>query len=130
MLNSSYDKVYNVSVNSLAGGADGHEFQVTEDGGAMVNKYHTTVADYRPVGGPNGAKAPTVSFQEVDIETGWVRFTWNALDHFELNESLTTYFNEEWGWDWFYMNSLQKTRGHYLISSRHLRIIAYINGTD
>ncbi|ESZ90895.1 hypothetical protein SBOR_8736 [Sclerotinia borealis F-4128] len=131
MLNSSYDKVYNVSVNSLAGGADGHEFQLTEDGGAMMNNYHTTIADCRPVGGPNGGKVLTGSFQEVDIETGWVRYTWNALDHFSLNESFTTYFDEEWGWDWFHMNSLQKTReGHYLISSRHLRMIAYINGTD
>ncbi|KAB8300821.1 hypothetical protein EYC80_002749 [Monilinia laxa] len=131
MLNSSYDKVYNVSVNSLAGGADGHEFQLTEDGGAMMNNYHTTIADCRPVNGPNGGKVLTGSFQEVDIETGWVRFTWNALDHFGLNESFTTYFDEEWGWDWFHMNSLQKTReGHYLISIRHLRMIAYINGTD
>ncbi|TGO63907.1 hypothetical protein BCON_0010g00730 [Botryotinia convoluta] len=131
MLNSSYDKVYNISVNSLAGGADGHEFQLTEDGGAMMNNYHTTIADCRPVGGPNGGKVLTGSFQEVDIETGWVRHTWNALDHFGLNESFTTYVDEEWGWDWFHMNSLQKTReGHYLISSRHLRMIAYINGTD
>ncbi|TGO26905.1 hypothetical protein BPAE_0051g00400 [Botrytis paeoniae] len=131
MLNSSYDKVYNISVNSLAGGADGHEFQLTEDGGAMMNNYHTTIADCRPVGGPNGGKVLTGSFQEVDIETGWVRHTWNALDHFSLNESFTTYVDEEWGWDWFHMNSLQKTReGHYLISSRHLRMIAYINGTD
>ncbi|KAM0149588.1 hypothetical protein ACHAQE_008897 [Botrytis cinerea] len=131
MLNSSYDKVYNISVNSLAGGADGHEFQLTEDGGAMMNNYHTTIADCRPVGGPNGGKVLTGSFQEVDIETGWVRHTWNALDHFGLNESFTAYVDEEWGWDWFHMNSLQKTReGHYLISSRHLRMIAYINGTD
>lgn len=131
MLNSSYDKVYNISVNSLAGGADGHEFQLTKDGGAMMNNYHTTIADCRPVGGPNGGKVLTGSFQEVDIETGWVRHTWNALDHFGLNESFTAYVDEEWGWDWFHMNSLQKTReGHYLISSRHLRMIAYINGTD
>ncbi|TEY57508.1 hypothetical protein BOTCAL_0216g00110 [Botryotinia calthae] len=131
ILNSSYDKVYNISVNSLAGGADGHEFQLTEDGGAMMNNYHTTIADCRPVGGPNGGKVLTGSFQEVDIETGWVRHTWNALDHFGLNESFTAYVDEEWGWDWFHMNSLQKTReGHYLISSRHLRMIAYINGTD
>ncbi|KAF7931179.1 uncharacterized protein EAE97_009388 [Botrytis byssoidea] len=131
MLNSSYDKVYNISVNSLAGGADGHEFQLTEDGGAMMNNYHTTIADCRPVGGPNGGKVLTGSFQEVDIETGWVRHTWNALDHFGLNESFTTYVDEEWGWDWFHMNSLQKTtERHYLISSRHLRMIAYINGTD
>ncbi|THV53352.1 hypothetical protein BGAL_0053g00200 [Botrytis galanthina] len=131
MLNSSYDKVYNISVNSLAGGADGHEFQLTGDGGAMMNNYHTTIADCRPVGGPNGGKVLTGSFQEVDIQTGWVRHTWNALDHFGLNESFTTYVDEEWGWDWFHMNSLQKTReGHYLISSRHLRMIAYINGTD
>ncbi|TGO38598.1 hypothetical protein BHYA_0071g00080 [Botrytis hyacinthi] len=131
MLNSSYDKVYNISVNSLAGGADGHEFQLTEDGGAMMNNYHTTIADCRPVGGPNGGKVLTGSFQEVDIETGWVRHTWNALDHFGLNESFTTYVDEEWGWDWFHMNSLQKSReGNYLISSRHLRMIAYINGTD
>ncbi|TGO14411.1 hypothetical protein BTUL_0053g00100 [Botrytis tulipae] len=131
MLNSSYDKVYNISVNSLAGGADGHEFQLTEDGGAMMNNYHTTIADCRPVGGPNGGKVLTGSFQEVDIKTGWVRHTWNALDHFGLNESFTTYVDEEWGWDWFHMNSLQKTReGNYLISSRHLRMIAYINGTD
>lgn len=131
LLNRYYDKVYNVSVNSLAGGADGHEFQLTDDGGALINKYHTTIADCSPVGNPNGGKILTGTFQEVDIETGWVRFSWNAFDHFGLNESFTTYFEEEWGWDWFHMNSIEKSRkGHYLISSRHLRMIAYINGTD
>ncbi|PQE26717.1 arylsulfotransferase protein [Rutstroemia sp. NJR-2017a BVV2] len=131
MLNSSYGMEYNLTVNGIAGGADSHEFQLTDDGGALINNYHTMVADVSSVGGPNGGKVLTGSFQEIDIKTGWVRFQWNALDHFEVAESKSGYSDNEWGWDWFHMNSIQKTlEGNYLISSRHLCMIALINGTD
>lgn len=65
------------------------------------------------------------------METGGLLFQWRASDHFDFRESYNnmnaaTFENP---WDFFHINSVEKdNRGHYLISSRHLRCIAYING--
>ncbi|RYP49922.1 hypothetical protein DL768_004458 [Monosporascus sp. mg162] len=132
ILDESYNMLYNVTTNGLPTGADNHEFQLTHDGGAMLNNYHTITYNATSVGGPEDGRIQDCAFQEIDIVTGEVRFEWHATDHFELTESFGGDFHErENGWDWFHMNSLFKTLdGNYLISSRHLRTLALINGTD
>ncbi len=132
LMDDSFEIVYNITTKGLTTGADNHEFQLTHDGGAMLNNYHTVTYDVTAVGGPPDGRLQDCAFQEVDIETGDVRFEWHATDHFDLTESFgDDYKDKPNGWDWFHMNSQLKTRdGHYLISSRHLRMIALINGTD
>lgn len=130
ILDESFDVLYNLTTQDLDTGADNHEFQLTHDGGALLNNYHAAVFDVTAVGGPPDGLIQDCAFQEVDVATGDVRFTWRATDHFDLTETFgDPYEDRENGWDWFHMNSQFKTRdGNYLISSRHLRAIALLDG--
>jgi hypothetical protein len=132
MVDANYNMVKNLTTTGLVTGADSHDFTLTNDGGAILNNYHIISTDLRSIGGPANGSLLDCAFQEVDIETGEVRFTWKATDHFKLNESLADeYSDTELEFDWFHMNAISKTvEGNYLISIRHLRAVALINGTD
>jgi hypothetical protein len=73
-------------------------------------------------------------FQEIDIETGELIFEWNALDHFNVEDTFYTnplggHF-ESMPFDWFHINSVEKdAHGDFLISSRHLNSLVKVNGT-
>ena len=132
IMNGNFEVIYNLTAVDLGTGADNHEFQLTHDGGAMLNNYHPVVTDLTSINGPPDGLLQDCAFQEVDLETNDVRFTWRATDHFDLPETMgADYYDHKNGYDWFHMNSLFKTRdGNYLISVRHLRTVALINGTD
>ncbi|KAI0594937.1 Arylsulfotransferase-domain-containing protein [Biscogniauxia sp. FL1348] len=133
MVDTSYRLFKNITTSNLDTGADSHDFHLTNDGGAIMNNYHTIYADLTSVGGPVNAEVLDCAFQEVDIATGEVRFTWKASDHFDWEENLADGYvpDQQHGWDWFHMNAISKTvEGNYLISIRHLRTVALINGTD
>ncbi|KAI1341251.1 Arylsulfotransferase-domain-containing protein [Xylariaceae sp. FL0016] len=132
IVDSTYTEFRNLTTTGLETGADSHDFHFTKDGGAIMNNYHPVVKDLRSVGGPVDGLLLDCAFQEVDIATGEVRFTWRASDHFDYTESQADPFNyQDGGWDWFHMNAISKTvDGNYLISIRHLKTAALINGTD
>ncbi|KAI0969451.1 Arylsulfotransferase-domain-containing protein [Xylaria arbuscula] len=132
MLDASYNLYRNLTTEGLMTGADSHDFEMTNDGGAILNNYHEIYTDLTSIGGPVNGSLLDCAFQEVDVSTGEVRFTWRATDHFNLTESLSdSYTDTEGGFDWFHMNAISKTaEGNYLISIRHLRTVALINGTD
>ncbi|CAJ2504722.1 Uu.00g121160.m01.CDS01 [Anthostomella pinea] len=133
MVDTSYTEFRNLTTKGLGTGADSHDFKMTGDGGVIMNNYHTIVTDLTSVGGTTNSHLLDCAFQEADVETGEVRFTWRANDHFHVTESRTdSPFEEtEDGWDWFHMNAISKTaQGNYLISIRHLQALALINGTD
>ncbi|KAI0096265.1 Arylsulfotransferase-domain-containing protein [Nemania sp. FL0031] len=132
MLDPNYRLFKNLTTTGLITGADSHDFSVTSDGGAIMNNYHEIYTDLTSIGGPVNGSLLDCAFQEVDVETGEVRFTWKATDHFNLTESLAdSYTDTDGGFDWFHMNAISKTvDGNYLISIRHLRTVALINGTD
>ncbi|KAI0535253.1 Arylsulfotransferase-domain-containing protein [Xylaria digitata] len=132
MLDPNYNIFKNLTTTGFVTGADSHDFKMTSDGGAIMNNYHTIYTDLTSIGGPDNGTLLDCAFQEVDIETGEVRFTWKATDHFNLTESLADEYSDvDGGFDWFHMNAISKTvGGNYLISIRHLRTVALINGTD
>ncbi|KAI0392141.1 Arylsulfotransferase-domain-containing protein [Xylariaceae sp. FL0594] len=132
MVDTSYKMWKNLTTVGLDTGADNHDFTLTEDGGAIMNNYHEITADLTSIGGPVNGSLLDCAFQEVDVETGDVRFTWKATDHFELTEAMADkYKDTDGGFDWFHMNAVSKTKdGNYLISIRHLRAIVLIDGTD
>ncbi|ETS74039.1 hypothetical protein PFICI_13905 [Pestalotiopsis fici W106-1] len=131
LVDRSYQKVANLTTQGFTTLADGHEFQLTHDGGALLVNSHTTTGDCSEVGGGRNCTLKAFAFQEIDIATGEPRFTWRAEDHFSLNESFKAWSgNDSVEWDWFHMNSLEKTMsGDYLISGRYLAMAALINGT-
>ncbi|KAK5407918.1 hypothetical protein LTR06_007661 [Exophiala xenobiotica] len=132
MLDSHYNLRYKLSGgNGLDG--DLHEFYLTRNATALITIYQTIQANLTSVSKyPNGWIWDGL-FQEIDVETNEVLFEWRASDHLPFTDS-------QWGpgdlglsredaWDWFHINSVEKDeRGNYLISSRWLHAIYYIDG--
>lgn len=130
-----------VAANGL--GADLHSFTITQNGTAVLTAYEQIEADLRGVHSrarlPNG-RPPTRPrrgyiwdslFQEIDLETGELLYQWRASEHFDFGQSYDHMksASEREPWDWFHINQVEKdAAGNYLMSSRHLRTIAYISG--
>ncbi|KAK4549636.1 hypothetical protein LTR36_004937 [Oleoguttula mirabilis] len=137
------DQHYNLyrTVNAANGlGADLHSFTITPSGSAILTAYDIIEADLSGVRS-GGSRPPPARmrrgyvwdcvFQEVDLETGELLFEWRASEHFDFTQSYDHMraASQKEPWDWFHINSVEKdAAGNYLISSRHLRTIAYISG--
>ncbi|PLB47578.1 hypothetical protein P170DRAFT_409761 [Aspergillus steynii IBT 23096] len=131
MLNSSYDVVYTITTGGLAVGADIHECRLTDEETALITAYNPIPFDLSGVGGTNNDTLLDSVFQEVDVVTGRVLFTWNAIDHFSIEDSCAPYEKEPIGWDWCHINSIQKTHDrNYVVSFSVCSLIVHINGTD
>lgn len=130
MLDDAYRVFRNVTA---AGDLDGdlHEFQLTDEGTALLTAYDTRPADLTAYGVPDGRIIDSL-FQEVDLETGALLFEWRASDHYPVTESLAPYESYHGAWDFFHINSVQKepTTGHYLVSSRYMCAVAAVNATS
>jgi hypothetical protein len=113
---------------------DLHEFQITRDNTALFAVYKSLPADLREIGGPKNGWIYDGLFQEVDIETNELLFQWRASEHFNLQESErdreeSDGDTEDNPWDFFHINSIDKDwRGNYLVSSRYMSSLAYIDG--
>jgi hypothetical protein len=100
---------------------DLHAFEITPQGSAIFTVYDAIRCNLSAYGGPsNGAVADTL-FQEVDLQTGLVRFEWHALDHVSLAES---YMPARPGsphspWDFFHINAVAKYGSQLLVDSRN-----------
>lgn len=129
MLDSSYNVFKNVTA---AGNLDGdlHEFQITPQGTALLTAYDAQDADLSAYGVDNGQIYDSI-FQEIDLETGELIFEWHASEHFAVTDSLAPYEQYKGAWDFFHINSVDKDplTGNYLVSSRYMCAVAYIDGT-
>lgn len=132
-INSHYEEVYKIhGVNGLSG--DLHEFQITRDDTALFAVYEIHQTNLRPAGGPENGWIYDGLFQEVDVETNSLLFQWRASEHFPLQESERDREDgdgdtQDNPWDFFHINSVDKDwRGNYLISSRYMSCLAYIDG--
>lgn len=134
MLDHNYNVAFNVTTKNLTVGGDIHEFQLTDEGTALMTAYEPVQYDLSAYGIEDGWLADS-HFQEVDIKTNDLIFSWRASDHFALNESYadpgSTGTSSDSPFDFFHINSVEKDdSGNYLISSRHLHGLYYINGTN
>ncbi|KAI9670132.1 MAG: hypothetical protein M1817_004469 [Caeruleum heppii] len=120
---------------------DLHEMAVVGGATVLVNIYQPVAADlsaYNVTTGQGWVFAGLV--QEMDIKTGEVLFEWNSLDHVPLDAGLvapnTTEVvgngtTREAAWDYFHINSAEKTPdGYYLVSARHTNAIYKISPVD
>lgn len=73
-------------------------------------------------------------FQETDIETGELIFQWRASDHYPITESMApigSFGVKDNAFDFFHINSIDKDgAGNYLISSRYMCGVAYIDASS
>ncbi|KAJ5737719.1 uncharacterized protein N7483_002844, partial [Penicillium malachiteum] len=133
MLNSNYEEKYKIE-NVQGRRPDLHEFQITRDDTAIFTVYDVRGVDLTSVGGTTGGFVYDSAFYEVDIETNKLLFEWRASQHFDYSESLVHRGGNgdahRHPWDWFHINSVDKDEyGNYLISSRYLGCLIYIDGS-
>ncbi|CAG7934055.1 unnamed protein product [Penicillium olsonii] len=118
---------------------DIHELRIVNNGTAIITTWLATRPwDLTSVGGPPNGYLRTAGFQEIDVQTQTVTFMWDPVDHIEIAASQME-LGRKWGdgirpetdWDYFHINSVDKTRnGDYLISSRHTSTIYMISGQN
>ena len=143
MYENQYRLAYNLSIKAMRTEADSHEFQLTEDGGAMSTAYEMIRGyDLTSIGGPSDGVLLDSCFEEIDMETGKMRFTWRASERFPITDTAVPYHGSDYGhltiergFDYFHINSFEKTRdGNYLVLGRRLRVVTlyqrYDRGAD
>ncbi|KAJ6045066.1 hypothetical protein N7460_006421 [Penicillium canescens] len=119
---------------------DIHELKIVENGTAVLTTWIMTRPwDLSSYGGPASGFLRTTGFQEVDIASQTVLFTWDPADHIDLKDSNMEFGWDHYGdgltpqtdWDFFHINSVDKTQdGGYLISGRHTSTIYKISPRD
>ena len=139
-LDSSYQQVGKISAVGKELNADLHELVITPEGTALIVLYQVygyDLSDYKEFG--EDEEDPNYIwdclFQEIDMKTNKLLFTWRASDHHALNETYRDIGGgdgtKESPWDWYHLNSIQKDElGNYIISARYTHAITYINGTS
>ncbi|KAJ0116015.1 hypothetical protein J7T55_004185 [Diaporthe amygdali] len=131
VFDANYRLAYNVSAQGIALHSDLHEFALTGHGTALVTGVEDVLVDtagWKDWQGPAAFPVLDALFQEIDLETNEVLFSWRALDHISPLDSFETMAKD---WDAFHLNSVQKTHaGNYLISIRHTSSVMLINGTS
>ncbi|KAK2767468.1 hypothetical protein FQN54_003624 [Arachnomyces sp. PD_36] len=113
-----------------------HEFNILDNGRTAL--VVTKDDGFQPIS--SGSKKIKVKisdngFQEIDILTGEVLFSWDAMDHIPLSEAVVPpkSFDLENAppWDFVHLNSVDKSaEGDYLISARHTSTIYKVSGED
>ena len=131
-LDMEYREVYHVAAQNLQVKADIHEFAMTGHGTAMVTAYDLVPWDLSAFSTSPRAKFGYIKdsvMQEIDLDTNDVLFQWRASEHIDMRGSFENLGNPDWGWDFFHINSIQKSKeGNYLISARHMHSIYLISG--
>lgn len=136
-----YDETYDSYI-------DAHEALISSDNTLLVTVYNTTQADLTSVGyGTDGWILDSMVF-ELDIETSEVLWSWSAADHVDQIPFTASHEPIEdiphWAsnaWDYFHINAIAEYGEGYLISSRTLwnvyyiekstgNVVWYLNGGD
>jgi hypothetical protein len=139
----SYEEIARVRAgNGLDG--DLHEFQLTDEGTALILAYELAEADLTAVDGPADGYVLDNHVQEVDVATGEVLLDWNARDHVDIADSARELVDdaaasddeqdedgsEDHPFDWFHVNSVSEDGDDtLLVSARHTHAIYAIDRT-
>ncbi|KAI4720371.1 hypothetical protein E4T48_03315 [Aureobasidium sp. EXF-10727] len=134
MLDHNYNVAYNLTTKNLTVGGDIHEIELTDDGTALMTAYEPIKYNLTAYDIEDGWLADSL-FEEVDIATNDLIFSWRASEHIALNASYAdpgaTGISQDSPYDFFHINSIEKDdSGNYLVSARHTHTIYYINGTN
>lgn len=142
ILDTSYNVLYNVTLTqdvyapsaNPASYIDQHEAFITSDNTILVSVYNVTQADLTSVGYTTDSWILDSCAFEIDIASNEVVWHWCASDHsdqlpytdshYPIQSAPTT--NTTW-WDWFHINTIEPYGDGYLISSRHLWAVVYID---
>jgi arylsulfotransferase ASST len=108
---------------------DAHELQLTPAGTALVISYVPVAWDLSELGGLRDGVLEDNVVQEIDVETGELRFEWHALGTIGLGESYRPAPRKRGQMhDPFHVNSVAlDTDGNLLVSARHTNAIYKID---
>ncbi len=96
--------------------ADLHEFEITPQDTALLIGYDTVS---RPEGRVVGAVV-----QEVEIDTGLVRFEWHSIGQIGTSESFRPRPEGRGAWDYLHLNSIALDRdGNFIVSARQTNAV-------
>ena len=101
---------------------DLHEFQITPQGTALMTIYNGIDCNLEAAGGPRDAAVADTMVQEVDLQTGLVRFEWHSLDHVALTDSYASAVptSRATPFDYFHINSIDvEPSGALLVDARN-----------
>ncbi|MEV7390641.1 arylsulfotransferase family protein [Streptomyces sp. NPDC091215] len=103
---------------------DEHEFTLTRRGTALFIASRPVPVDLTPYGGPKNGSIENSEIQEVDLATGRLLFSWNALDHLDpadSEEPVSSASSSDGVWDAFHINSVDEgPDGRLLVSARNM----------
>ncbi len=118
VMNSRYQVIARVAGgNGLT--ADLHDFRLAPHDTAYVTAYNPILCDLRPAGGKADGTITDVAVQEIDMQTGLVRWEWHSLDHVKAAESEVEVTTNSRPWDYLHLNSIDVQRnGNLLLSAR------------
>lgn len=106
----NYRLVYNITTVGLPVHGDLHEFAFTGHGTALLLGVDHRQADTSTWRGWRYAKDFWILdqvFQEVDLDTNELLFSWRLSDHIDPMDSREKVYHD---WDLYHMNSIQKVR--------------------
>ncbi|KAL9081375.1 MAG: hypothetical protein Q9157_000094 [Trypethelium eluteriae] len=119
-----------------------HEFQLTDNGTALMTAYDLLPWDLSAQGITSGIGYITSGvFQEINVTSGEVLFSWSSIDHVPISSSYVKPNSTDTSgnglsvatpYDYFHINAIDKstTTGNYLVSSRHTSTLYYISSSD
>jgi hypothetical protein len=134
-----YDAAYNeLKTFDAADGLNGdlHEFTLTPRGTAFISVYEQLPKDLTSVGGPKNGFVYDSVVQEIDIESGDVKFEWHSLDHVPMTESLQANgepaknASKKRPFDYFHVNSIGDAPGGRIIISGRNTSALYLLARD
>lgn len=103
---------------------DEHEFTLTRRGTALFIASRPVPMDLTPYGGPADGAILNSEVQEVDLATGKLVYSWNALDHLDpadSEEPVSSASQSDGVWDAFHINSVDEgSKDQLLISARNM----------
>ena len=100
--------------------ADLHEFELTPQGTALLLAYDTV---YRPEG-----RVTQAVVQEVEIDSGLVRFEWHSVGHVATSESFRGKPKGDARWDYMHANSVAlDAEGNFIVSARQTHTVYRIS---
>ena len=130
------DSSYSVIATVKAGHglqADMHEFNLTDQGTALITAYRQRSADLSALGGKTSGAVWSGVVQEIDIATGDVVFQWDSLDHVPVTETRQPLTGGTPGrpFDYFHINSVAVAPdGDLLVSARDTWTVYKIGRRD
>lgn len=143
ILDDTYKEIYTVTLKgnyvTPSGSTedsyiDIHESKITERNTILVTSYNITHADTTQVGGHPENWVLESSFQEIEVATNKVLFSWSALDHpdkMPISAARGEFFEDpqtqELPSDIHHINSVHDAASGYIVSFRHTFSIVYIN---